>query len=233
VPAKIGKDVETQILAGDLFDFDKEVEPLLELLVGKTIHVSMLELMQEEELAAIRKQQDEFEAIRNVELAEVQRMEAEAGRKAAEKRRRMEQERKRIEDRRELEEKVAARAYARQYLGGLHTGIFDTLENEGFFFDPVRREVEEIFMVGVIDSLNRSASAYNSAQKLADELIEGSRRKAKMFEADAIRLRKELRERLAAEEAERQRLAAEEEARLKAEEEARLAAEAAAENADD
>ena len=57
----------------------------MELLVGKTIHVSMLELMQEEELAAIRRQQDEFEAIRNVELAEVQRMEAEAGRKVRER----------------------------------------------------------------------------------------------------------------------------------------------------
>lgn len=233
VPAKIGKDVETQILSGDLFDFDREVEPLLELLVGKTIHVSMLELMQEEELAAIRRQQDEFEAIRNVELAEVQRMEAEAGRKAAEKKRRIEQERKRIEDRRELEEKVAARAYAQQYLGSLHTNVFDTLENEGFFFDPVRREVEEIFMVGLIDGLNRSATAYNAAQTLADELIKESRNKAKRFEMEAIRLRKELRDRLAAEEAERLRLIAEEEARLKAEEEARLAAEAEAEGAEE
>lgn len=231
VPAKIGKDAETQIVNGDLFDFDREVEPLLELLVGKTIHVSMLELMQEEELAAIRKQQEEFEAIRNVELSEVQRMEAEARRKAEEKSRRLDQERRRIADRRELEEKVAARAYARQYLGGLHTGIFDALEDEGFFFDPVRREVEDVFMVGVIESLNIAATAYDTAQKLADDLIEGSRRKARAFEADAIRLRKELRDRLAAEEAERLREIAEEEARLKAEEEARLKAEEEAENA--
>ena len=111
--------------------------------------------------------------------------------------------------------------------------MFDTLENEGFFFDPVRREVEEIFMVGLIDGLNRSATAYNAAQTLADELIKESRNKAKRFEMEAIRLRKELRDRLAAEEAERLRLIAEEEARLKAEEEARLAAEAEAEGAEE
>ena len=47
IRAKIGIDITTQIEEGDLFDFDLEVEPILELLVGKTLHVSMLELMQE------------------------------------------------------------------------------------------------------------------------------------------------------------------------------------------
>ena len=220
IPTKIGKDIETQIVAGDLFDFDIEVEPLLELLVGKTIHVSMLELMQEEELEAIRRQQDEFESIRNVELAEVQRLEGEARRKAEEKQRRIDQEKKRLQDRRELEEKVAARAFASQYLGSLHNEVFETLENEGFFFDPVRREVEDIFMADVISDLNLKANAYDAAQKLADDLIEASRKRAKAFEAEAIRIRNEIKEKLRQEELERQR--------LKAEEEARIAAEAAA-----
>jgi hypothetical protein len=229
VPAKVGKDVETQIVQGDLFNFDAEVEPVLELLVGKTIHVSMLELMQEEELAAIRKQQSEYEALKNVELSEVQRMESEARRKQDEKSRRLHQERKRIEDRRELEEKVAARAFARQYLGGLHSDLFDELEGEGFFFDPVRREVENIFMKGVIDRLNTSAGAYDAAQKLMDDLIKASKKTQKIFETEVLKLRKELADRLAAEEAARQKALEEEVARLKAEEEAKLATEFAAE----
>ena len=81
VVATTGRDHATQIMPGHLFDFDLEVEPLLEVLVGKTIHVAMLKLVQEEELEAIRAQQEEFEAVRNVELAEVQRLEAEARRK--------------------------------------------------------------------------------------------------------------------------------------------------------
>ena len=82
VRAKIGVDIETQIGYGDLFDFDLEVEPILEVLVGKTIHVSMLELMQETELEAIRLQQEEYEVIRNIELAELQRLESEIKRRA-------------------------------------------------------------------------------------------------------------------------------------------------------
>jgi len=180
--------------------------------------------MQEEEIAAIRKQQSEYEAIRNVELSEVQRMESEAKRRQDEKSRRFNQELKRIEDRRELEEKVASRAFARQFLGGLHSDLFDELENEGFFFDPVRREVESIFMVSVIDRINLAAEGFNTAQRLTDDLIWSSKKKMKTFETEAFLQRKELALRIETEEALRLRYL--EEQAAKVEEEARLIDEA-------
>lgn len=57
-----------------LFDFDIEVQPVLEVLVGKTIEQSLLEAMEEEELACLKAQQRAFEELRNNELAEVQRL---------------------------------------------------------------------------------------------------------------------------------------------------------------
>ncbi len=75
IPMKTGVDVETQIYEGDLFDFDAEVEPILEVLVGKTLEQSMMEVMEEEELAAMKAHQEHFEQIRNAELAETQRLE--------------------------------------------------------------------------------------------------------------------------------------------------------------
>ena len=44
VPQKRGVDTETQIEEGELFDFDFEVEPLLEVLVGKTLEQSLMEV---------------------------------------------------------------------------------------------------------------------------------------------------------------------------------------------
>ena len=44
VPAKRGVDAETQIEEGELFDFDFEVEPLLEVLVGKTLEQGLMEV---------------------------------------------------------------------------------------------------------------------------------------------------------------------------------------------
>lgn len=49
---------------GELFDFDTEVEPLLEVLVGKVLEQALCEVLEEEELEAMRQHQAHFEAIR-------------------------------------------------------------------------------------------------------------------------------------------------------------------------
>lgn len=111
IPAKTGKDVATQILEGDvgissltsflnlililnlftlllyfqLFEFDIEVKPILEVLVGKTLEQALLEVMEEEELANLRQQQREFEELRNAELVEMQRLEEQERRHREEK----------------------------------------------------------------------------------------------------------------------------------------------------
>ncbi|KAJ1490403.1 radial spoke protein 3-domain-containing protein [Baffinella frigidus] len=43
IPKKTGVDRETQIYEGDLFDFDYEVEPILQVVVGKTLEQSLIE----------------------------------------------------------------------------------------------------------------------------------------------------------------------------------------------
>ena len=44
VPHKSGVDQETQIEDGELFDFEFEVEPILEVLVGKTLEQGLMEV---------------------------------------------------------------------------------------------------------------------------------------------------------------------------------------------
>ena len=63
---------------------------------------------------AIYRQQEEFELMRKVELAEVQRLEADARRKTQEKERRVEQEKDRAAARKTLEVKIAAQSFAHQ-----------------------------------------------------------------------------------------------------------------------
>ena len=48
LPQKLGMDVGTQILDGELFCFNREVQPLLTVIVGKTLEQSLLELEQED-----------------------------------------------------------------------------------------------------------------------------------------------------------------------------------------
>ena len=174
------------------------------MLVGKTLHVAMLELMQEEELEAIRRQQSEFELVRKIELAEVQRLEAEARRKAQEKERRIAQERKRVEEKRKLEEKIAAKFFAQQYLGSLHTNVFDMLQDQGYFYDPLQKEIEEIVLVDLLAGLRVQSDGYEAAQEIANELIAAARAKAREYEEKARQMRAALEARLLREAGERQ-----------------------------
>lgn len=59
IPAKVGLDKSTSIEEGELFDFDLEVQPVLETLVGKMVEQGLMEVAHEEEIAELRKQQEE------------------------------------------------------------------------------------------------------------------------------------------------------------------------------
>ena len=72
-------------LDNQLFNFDVESKPIVEVLVGKVLEQSLLEVMQEEELASLKERQKMFEEARAVELQEEQRLEEEEKRRKKEK----------------------------------------------------------------------------------------------------------------------------------------------------
>ncbi len=74
-PEKTGVDVFTQIEDGELFNFDEEVEPILNCLLSKILEQSRMEVLEEEEIKDMKVKQRYFEEIRNRELMEVQRLE--------------------------------------------------------------------------------------------------------------------------------------------------------------
>lgn len=215
VPSKNGADKGTQILDSELFDFDLEVTPILDVLVGKTLEVSMLELLEEQELASIRKQQEKFNLMRNAELAELQRLEYEAKRKFAEKQRRKKQEREYLDNTNSLQAKVSAQAFAKTYLSDLRAQVFDDLLDSGKFFDPVERDITNAFLPWLFTSVEKRITNVKVAYESANSLINGSLELA-------LKVRKE------AELKEKEELRLAEEGRLAAEAEAAAIAEAAA-----
>jgi len=221
IPMKTGVDVSTQIYDGDLFDFDAEVEPILEVLVGKTLEQSMMEVMEEEELANMRTHQEHFEQIRNTELAETQRLEEAEKRRTEEKQRRVEQEKQRVKQEQDVTEKVAARTFTKGFLSQLQSQVVQNLADAGFFYDPLETEVTTNFLPWLMDSMTEKLDTLAVARALADDLIADAAKrqteKAKEFE----NCRQLVEEARLAAEAEAARIAAEEEA-------ARIAAEEAA-----
>lgn len=65
----------TEVGDGDLFDFNKESEPILSVLCGKTLEQSRMEVLEEEELKVMKDSQKHYEEIRNVEIQEAEKLE--------------------------------------------------------------------------------------------------------------------------------------------------------------
>jgi len=189
VPQKTGIDAVTQIEQGDLFNFDFEVEPILEVLVGKTLEQGLMEVMEEEELAAMRAHQEHFEQIRNAELVATQHMEAAERRKLEEKERRLAQERERAYRERVVREKVAAATFARGYLSGIMGTVFDRLRRDGFFFDPVEREVTDIFMPWLANEAVGHLAQEDTSRAVMDNLVANTLQMELDYRARAARQR--------------------------------------------
>ena len=94
----------TQIFEGDheLFNFNEEVEPMLNVLCSKTLEQARMEGLEETELEIMQSQQKEYEEIVNAELIIAQRYEA------AEQRCKEEVDRRKVQDKARKEEKKAA-----------------------------------------------------------------------------------------------------------------------------
>nr|XP_048700079.1 radial spoke head protein 3 homolog [Caretta caretta]XP_048700080.1 radial spoke head protein 3 homolog [Caretta caretta] len=171
IPAKTGRDVATQIEEGELFDFDIEVKPMLEVLIGKIIEQALLEVMEEEELANLRAHQYAYEELRNAELTEVQRLEEQERRHREEKERRKNQQSQLLQKHKETSEKIAARAFAQRYLADLIPSVFSSLRESGYFYDPVERDVEKEFLPWVMAEVDQTLEKKILGRTMLDTLI--------------------------------------------------------------
>lgn len=224
MPAKVGMDIHTQIEEGELFDFDREVAPVLEVICGKTLEQSLMEVLEEEELDSIRRHQEEYEQMRNAELLEVQRMEAAEKRRADELDRRLVQERQRKEQESSLIQKVLSRNIACGYLGGLQKKVMSQLIDAGSFQDPIEDAVQAHFLPNLVGLVMTELDKSRRDRGLTDMCTEASvkgrmQRHGKVLSKERERLAAldEAERKVRAERAEAKRLAMEEAARVERE----------------
>ncbi|KAJ3321215.1 Radial spoke head protein 3 [Blyttiomyces sp. JEL0837] len=171
IPQKSGSDVATQVYDGELFDFDFEVAPILEVIVGKTIEQALMEVHEEEELEMLKRHQLAYEEKRNAELAEVQRMEDAERRRTEEKERRLAEQMRILREKQEAAEKISARAFAQSYLSNLVPSVMDSLSTNGYFYDTVEKEVETLFLPWLTTEVQKNNERLYLCQKVVDDVI--------------------------------------------------------------
>jgi len=124
-----------QIEDGDLFDFDHEVLPILNVLLGKILQKSRMEVLEEEEIKEMNSKQKYYQNLKNKEMADTKmREEEEIKRKERNEQRKLDQSRMR-KTTQICQKKLFSRNLAKEYLKILKPNIMNELVEKRFFRD--------------------------------------------------------------------------------------------------
>lgn len=128
VPYTTGVDAYTQVDDGDLYDFDTEVEPLIQSIVNVSVEQAILEVLHEEQVAEMREQQQKFLALREAEMAELRRLEAEEQRTQVEKERRQHLEQVSANLDEQMRERATAAKMIQGYVSQMIPDVIDAID---------------------------------------------------------------------------------------------------------
>ena len=132
IPPPKGKDEETQIIDGELFDFEMEVRPILEVLVGRSVIQAQYELIEEYERDEYLNHKKNYERKREFELNKLQRTEDKYIRQEEEKQRRFKQKEQRKINDIIMQKKLMSNVFSKHFLKNLKGNTFRHLQERGF-----------------------------------------------------------------------------------------------------
>ena len=174
MPKKEGEDIETQIEDGELFDFDIEVDPILEVIVGKTLEIGRMEVLEEEELRAMKEHQNEFELKRRNEQNEVQRLEGEEFRKREEAKSRKREAKTKKENMQFAHKKYISRIIAKRFLSKLSINAFEDLKALGSYNDIQEMSFHDQLLPWIINATVESLDLKSTFSEFFGSIVHES-----------------------------------------------------------
>ena len=173
-PEKRGEDAGTQVEKGELFDFDEEVEPIINVLTFKTLEEARMEVLEEEEIKEMKRQMQDFEKVRNRELEIVQKLECQTIRKEEEKLRRNEERIIRTEMAKIYQKKLISCVFAKNYLKNIRTNTLRDLEENGVLRKREKNEYHTKILPNMKEGCEKLLEEENSVLFGLDNLLENN-----------------------------------------------------------
>ena len=130
---KTGRDVSTQIEDGELFNFDRDVEQILTVLLGKIREQTDLELREEEEINRLRADKANFQKKLLEERLRLTKIEEEEISKKKENDLNKKAKKADKNIRIKIQKKFISRLYAKNLLGNIKPLTLQSLEQKGVF----------------------------------------------------------------------------------------------------
>ena len=151
-PKKTGIDEECQIEDGDLFCFDEEVQPLVHIIVSKTLEESRREVLEEEELKHIKEQQIKYKKLNEANNNRIKSIEEREKKIFAEHNRKKELKENRIKLTKIFQQKLQSRMKAKQYISKLKADCYNSLgknkvfknKDDNYYFTDLLPELHDL-----------------------------------------------------------------------------------------
>ena len=151
-PEKTGKDVETQIEDGDLFNFDEEVKPLVHVIASKTIEEARREVLEELELEKIKEQQQKYAEFNLRNDNRVKSIEEQEKKRFEEHNRKKMLKKNRIEVTKKFQQKLTSRMKAKNYISKLKFDVYESLgekkvfknKDDNYYFTDLLPELQSL-----------------------------------------------------------------------------------------
>ena len=171
-PEKRGEDAGTQIEKGDLFDFNVEVEPIINVLTFKTLEEARMEVLEEEEIKEMKRQMQAFEKVRNRELEIVQKLECQTIRKEEEKNRRNKERAIRTKMAKIYQKKLISTVFAKNYLKNIKSKTLKDLEEKGVLRKTEKNEYHTKITPAIKEGCEKLLEEENAVLYGLDNLLE-------------------------------------------------------------
>jgi hypothetical protein len=171
VPRKTGVDTSTQIIdTTELFNFDEEIDPILEIITKKVIEQALAEVNAEEELSALGESILNHEKSASVEKAWIKEKEKEAVDLLLLKENEVKVVSANNKAKHETTVKVAALQAMRQLMDDIVDGATNELLRNGDWSNPLIVNAQAS-AVALMEESRITMESYNSAEEVMDELL--------------------------------------------------------------
>ena len=169
VPKKTGINRETEIGDYDLFDFDREVQPILNVLLSKSCEQAILEVEEETELKEIRKFKEEYQKRRDTNH---NRWEEEVEREIElikKKNQALHNARAKRKQEIQTMHKLQALNISKQFLRGCFMGTMKQLAANSFWRDGFKDQLTVAYKDQLYTSVKADNDRFNKTGNFLDE----------------------------------------------------------------
>lgn len=170
----------------DLFDFELEAEPILQVFVGKALELAQIEAIETFENMELAKHKRLFLQMKEAELMETQRMEAARKRRMDESERRNLQQRTNKTQKIYAEKKVLSRLAAKEFLFLFKRDTLKVMVDEGTLRKPREYSIFGSFLPQLFGQVQFDLQTQSEHVDNLDNLLNFTMRGQARFHRDAM-----------------------------------------------